>query len=119
MTAGGIDVPTSSIGMLSVAANIAFTKAATVTILLNGSDSSQILAGGPIDLGGSTLNLVPDNDPAPGTPFTLLATTDSHPIKNTFAGLDEGTIFNQGGFQFLITYMGGKSGNSVVLTRIA
>ena len=119
VTAGGIDVPTSSIGMLSVAANIAFTKAATVTILLNGSDSSQILAGGPIDLGGSTLNLVPDNDPAPGTPFTLLATTDSHPIKNTFAGLDEGTIFNQGGFQFLITYMGGKSGNSVVLTRIA
>jgi hypothetical protein len=76
------------------------------------------MAGGPIDLGGSTLNLVFDSDPTMGIPFTLFATTDPSPIKNTFAGLAEGAIFDQGGFQFQITYMGGNTGNSVVLTRV-
>ena len=118
-TAGTLELPTSSTGILTVAENISFTDAATVVIHFNGTDSSQMMGGGPIDLGGSALSLVFDSDPALGSPFTLLATADPGPIQSTFAGLDEGAIFMQGGFQFQITYMGGNQGNSVVVTRVA
>jgi hypothetical protein len=116
---GAVEIPTASTGVLSIAGSVTFTATATEIIHLDGTESSQIMAGGPIDLGGSTLNLIFDSDPTIGIPVTILATTDPSPIKNTFAGLDEGAIFEQGGFQFQITYMGGAGGNSVVLTRLA
>ncbi len=34
-------------------------------------------------------------------------------------GLDEGTIFTQGGCQFQITYQGGTGGDGLVLTRVS
>jgi hypothetical protein len=118
MTAGTLALPTASVGALNVTGNVTFTDAATLSVLLDGSDSSQIVAGGPIDLGGSTLNLAFGAEPPVGSTFTLLATSDPGPILNIFAGLDEGAIFDQGGFQFQITYQGGPGSNSVVLTRL-
>jgi hypothetical protein len=41
------------------------------------------------------------------------------PNVAAFAGLDEGASFDQGGFTFQITYHGGPSNNSVVLTRVS
>jgi hypothetical protein len=54
-----------------------------------------------------------------GAEFTLLATADPGGIGGTFAGLPEGAVFTQGGYQFQITYQGGSAANSVVLTRLA
>jgi hypothetical protein len=53
-----------------------------------------------------------------GDSFTLLS-SDFGPIFGTFAGLPEGATFTQGRFLFQITYQGGPSGRSVVLTRLA
>jgi hypothetical protein len=93
--------------------------AATFSALLDGTNASQLLAGGPVDLGGSTLSLVFGAAPPVGASFTVLATSDPGPLANTFAGLPEGAAFSQGGYQFQITYQGGAGGNSVVLTRTA
>jgi hypothetical protein len=77
------------------------------------------VAGGPLDLGGSTLTLALGFTPQVGDSFTLLTTSDGSPIIGTFAGLDEGATFMQGGLTFQITYQAGPGGNSVVLTCVA
>jgi hypothetical protein len=119
---GTVAPGTTAPGVLTVAGAVAFTPLTTFSVLINGNDPglgySQLQAGGPIDLGGSTLKLVLGFAPEVGSTFTLL-TSDAGPISGTFAGLDEGAIFTQDGFQFQITYQGGPNGNSVVLTRVA
>ena len=54
-----------------------------------------------------------------GSRFEILTNTGAAPITGTFAGLAEGAVFTQGGYQFQITYQGGTGGDSVVLTRLA
>jgi hypothetical protein len=51
---------------------------------------------GPINLGGSTLNLTLGLAPQVGDTFTLLSSA-AGPISGTFAGLAEGATFTQGG----------------------
>ena len=51
--------------------------------------------------------------------FTLVATADPGGVVGTFAGLPEGAVFPQGGYQFQITYQGGSGATSVLLTRLA
>jgi hypothetical protein len=107
-------------GLVNVAGSITFANSATFTATLNGTDPgsySQVSGSGPVDLGGSTLNLSLGFDPQVGDALTLLS-SDFGPIIGTFAGLDEGATFMQGGFRFQITYRGGASSNSVVLTRM-
>jgi hypothetical protein len=119
---GTVALGTTDPGVLAVAGAVAFDPLTTFSALLNGPDAgsgySQLLAGGPLDLGGSALSLVLGFAPPAGAEFTLLATADPGGIVGTFAGLPEGAVFTQGGYQFQISYQGGSGANSVVLTRL-
>ncbi len=114
--APGTDAP----GVLRVAGTVAFNPLTTFSVLLDGTHAgrgySQLRAAGPVNLGGSTLQLVPGFEPPLSRALKIL--TAAGGIQGTFAGLPEGAIFDQGGFQFQITYHGGAHGRSVVLTRI-
>ena len=115
--AGGMAV---SPGALTVAGGMVLSDSATFSATLNGTDAdcySHVTASGPVDLGGSTLNLTLGFTPELGDAFTLV-TSDAGPITGTFAGLAEGATFTQDGMLFQITYQGGPNGNSVVLTRV-
>src|SRR5262249_15560069 len=117
--AGGMVAPAP--GLVTVAGGVALASSATFTATLNGTDPgsyTQVSASGPINLGGSTLNLSLGFAPQVGDAFTLLSSA-SGPISGTFAGLDEGATFTQDGSVFQITYQGGPGGQSVVLTRLA
>jgi hypothetical protein len=118
--AGGTVAPAP--GLLTIAGSLALSAATTFSATLNGTDPasySQVVASGPIDLGGSTLSLSLGFTPQVGDSFTLLTSGDGSPISGTFAGLDEGATFMQDGLTFQITYQGGPGGNSVVLTRLS
>lgn len=109
-------------GILSVSGAVTFFASTTFTVLLDGptagTEYAQLLAGGPINLSGSTLSLLLRHEPLVESSFILM-TSDFGPIAGTFAGLADGAIFTQDGFQFQITYQGGPGGNSVVVTRVA
>jgi hypothetical protein len=108
-------------GVVTIAGGVVFSGASTFSVTLTGSDPasfSQLAANGPIDLGGTTLSLVFAFEPPLGSSFEILTNTGSGPIIGTFTGLDEGTVFTQGGYQFQITYLGGTGGASAVLTRL-
>jgi hypothetical protein len=118
--AGGTVAPAP--GLLTIAGSLALSGATTFSATLNGTDPasySQVVASGPIDLGGSTLSLSLGFTPQVGDSFTLLTSGDGSPITGTFAGLDEGATLMQDGILFQITYHGGSGGNSVVLTRLS
>jgi hypothetical protein len=103
-----------------VAGGVVLSDSATFSATLNGTEPdsySYVTASGPIDLGGSTLSLSLGFMPELGGSFELI-TSDAGPILGTFAGLDEGAVFEQDGLLFQITYQGGPDGNSVVLTRV-
>jgi hypothetical protein len=109
-------------GVLSVADGVVLSASVTFRATLNGTDPgsySQLVAAGPINLGGSTLSLVLGFTSPVGASFTLLTTADPSPVAGTFAGLAEGAVFTQDNLLFQITYVGGADGNSVVLTRLA
>jgi hypothetical protein len=110
-------------GILTVAGAVSFDSLTTFDAVLTSTDPdggySQLVAGGPVDLGGSTLMLALGFTPQVGDSFTLLTTSDAKGISGTFAGLGEGATFTQGGFTFQITYQGGPDGKSVVVTRLA
>ncbi len=114
--APGTDTP----GVLRVAGAVAFNPLTTFSVLLDGPHAgrgySQLWAAGPINLGGSVLQLVPGLEPPLGRTFKILTAMGG--VQGTFAGLPEGAVFDQGGFQFQITYHGGAHGRDVVLTRI-
>jgi hypothetical protein len=110
-------------GILTVAGAVRFNSLTTFKAVLNSADPqggySQLVAGGPVDLGGSTLSLALGFTPLVGDSFTLVTTSAPNGIRGTFAGLHEGAIFTQGGFTFRIRYQRGHDGKSVVITRVA
>jgi hypothetical protein len=119
VTFGGTVAPAP--GALTVAGGLALAGSATFCASLGGAGPDgypQVLAGGPLSLGGSTLKLVLNFTPDVGDAFTLLSLAGSDPLPDTFAGLDEGAVFCVGGLDFQITYQGGPNGNSVVVTRV-
>jgi hypothetical protein len=116
---GGTLAP--SPGILSVAGSVTLFASTTFSVTLNGIDPgsySQVSASGPVNLGGSTLELTLGFAPQVGDAFTLLSSAFG-PITGTFAGLEEGATFMQDGILFQITYQGGPDSQSVVLTRLA
>jgi sugar lactone lactonase YvrE len=124
MASGGTVAPGgTSPGVLTISGAVAFNATSTFSILVNGTsagtDYSQLQAGGPIVLGGSTLSLNLGFTPPVGSSFEILTNTGATPIPDTFAGLAEGAVFSQGSSQFQITYQGGTGGDSVVLTCVA
>jgi hypothetical protein len=121
---GGTVAPgTEAPGLLNVAGQVAFNPLTTFRVLLDGthpgSGYSQLRAAGPVNLGGSTLQLVPGFEPPVGHAFKILTTADRAVIESTFAGLPEAALFSQDGYQFQITYHGGKNGTSVIVIRLA
>jgi hypothetical protein len=54
-----------------------------------------------------------------GSSFEILTNAGSAPVNGTFPGLNEGSVFNVGNYQFQITYQGGSNGHSVVITRLS
>jgi hypothetical protein len=101
----------------------AFNAATTLSILINGREAStgysQLAVAGLTDLGGSTLSLNLGFEPPAASSFEIVTNTSSLPISGMFSGLNEGAVFNQGGYGFRVTYQGGSGGSSVVLTRLA
>jgi hypothetical protein len=120
---GSVTPGTIDPGTLYVSGAVSMFSATTFNVRLNGlapgREYSQLISNGRIYLGSSTLSLVLGFEPPVGSAFALLTTADSGGIFGTFAGLPEGAMFSQGGNQFQITYQGGDSGTSVVLTRLA
>jgi hypothetical protein len=110
------------LGLVTIAGGVVLTDSTTFSATLNGTDPgsySQLTIGGPIDLGGSTLNVNLGFEPPVGSTFEIFTNTGSAPITGTFNGLAEGAIFAQGGYQFQITYQGGSGADSIVLMRLA
>jgi hypothetical protein len=118
--AGGRVSP--DLGMVTIAGGVVLTGSITFSATLNGTDPgtySQLTVGGPIDLGGSTLNVNLGFEPPVGSTFEIVTNTGSAPITGTFNGLAEGAIFTEGSYQFQITYQGGTGDDSIVLMRLA
>jgi hypothetical protein len=113
----------NSPGILTVSGSVVLNAATTLRLAINditaGSGYAQLVVGGGINLGGSALSLAFGFEPSVGSSFEVVSNTGTGPINGTFAGLGEGAVFSQGGYQFQITYHGGTNGNSVVLTRVA
>jgi hypothetical protein len=110
-------------GALSLAGPATFFSSTTLRVVCNGltpgSGYAQLQASGPITLGDAVLNLVLGFVPPVGSSFEILTNAGSGPINGTFAGLNEGSVFSVGNYQLQITYQGGSSGNSVLITRLS
>jgi hypothetical protein len=119
----GILAPGTATGpaILSAMGAVDLFSSTTLRLRLDGPtpgrEYSQLQATGPVSLFNPALSLILSFEPDVGTSFEIL-TSAAGPIVGTFDGLPEGAIFDQGGFQFQITYQGGLAGNSVVVTRI-
>ncbi len=96
-------------------------------VVLNGTNAgsgssgySQLLAGGAIGLNGVNLvaSLGTGFVPPLGSTYTILDNTGTSPISGTFNGQAEGSILQISGTPFKISYVGGTSKNSVVLTAM-
>jgi hypothetical protein len=121
VSGGSVTPGTANPGVLTVTGPTSFNPLTTLTVQLNGTDPGtgySQLAGGPLDLGGSTLNLALGFEPPVGSTFEIVTTADPNGITGAFNGLPEGAIFTQAGYQFQITYQGGDSGTSIVLTTL-
>jgi hypothetical protein len=80
-----------------------------------GSQYDQLAVTGSVNVTGATLDLLRSFNPGLGATFEIVTNDGSDPVGGFFAGLPEGTIFDQGNRQFQITYQGG-TGNDIVLT---
>ena len=106
-------------GSLSLDANSTF-----VTELDGGSPGNgvsgydQVVASGPVALGGATLNatLASGYIPTVGAQYTIVSNT-SGSLSGTFAGLAQGATDVISGYSFSVSYTGG-SGENVVLTAL-
>ena len=81
---------------------------------------SQTQVNGVISLDNSILNLTlgPDFTASVPTVFTIIDNTGSQPVTGTFSGLAQGSTLLISGVTFAVSYDGGPSSNSVVLTEL-
>jgi fibronectin-binding autotransporter adhesin len=97
--------------------NAATTVRASISGTASGPRSSQLIVNGPVDLGGSALDLdvFPlSTSPVAGDAITILRNDDTDLVVGMFANLPEGAVTNVNGIVFRITYAGGD-GNDVAL----
>lgn len=118
---GGTLAPGASPGILSTTGTLDLAGGATFSLELNGTTAGtgydQMIVGGDISLGGSTLSLSLGFAPNDGDMFTILLNNGTNPIGGTFTGLANGAEFTIGAESFSISYVGGD-GNDVVLTAV-
>ena len=105
-------------GTPSTTANLTQTSAASFQVRLNGSTVGsgydQLNAGGNVTLAG-TLDLVCGSNLTPGTVFTILNKTSAGAISGTFLGRPQGSIWQEDGYTWILSYTGG-TGNDVTVT---
>jgi hypothetical protein len=120
------DLTLSPASILTVKGNFTQTSTGTLTIQIGGAASAPtfgqlISTTGSVTLGG-TLQVTSSVLPAVGSSLEILKNQGHAAIKDTFAGLAEGSTFTvKNGtttMTFRITYVGG-GGNNVVITRIS
>ncbi len=92
----------------------------TLALELN-SDTAydQVAASGAVSLNGANLQVALGYTPSIGQQFTLIQNTSGAAVSGTFNGLPEGSLLVVGDVAFRISYVGGSSGQDVVLTRVA
>ena len=88
---------------------------AWTTVRATTSGTPQLIAGGALDLGNATLDLVIDSSVSRlfGRTFELVRKTSAGPIKGTFARAGHGALLLN---RFVVSYHGGD-GNDVTLTE--
>jgi autotransporter-associated beta strand protein len=79
-----------------------------------GAQYDQLAVAGSVTLGG-LLDLVAGPGLAAGTSFRVLHKTSAGAISGIFTGKPEGSVFNEDGYTWIISYLGG-GGNDVTLT---
>jgi hypothetical protein len=108
-------------GSLTLDSNSTFAAELDGTAPGNGTTGfDQVVASGPVDLGGATLSATIGGGyiPTSGDQLTIIQNNSGSPITATFANLLEGGEVNISGSGFRITYLGGAAGDSVVLTAV-
>jgi len=112
----------SNIAVSSSGSISARGAAATSGSLTLGSTASfkfrpggTLSVSGAIQLSGSLILDVP-RGLLLGTSYTILENSGTGPISGGFAGLAEGAVFSQAGYDWSISYAGGPQGKSIVLT---
>ncbi len=106
-------------GVLSIGTGgLTLAPGASLDVDIGGTaagEYDQLVVGGPVDLGGATLNVSFGFTTAASDSFRLIENTGGNSIVGTFAGLPEGATFDAGTRVYQITYTGG-SGDDVVIT---
>ena len=113
---GGKVSPSGTSVTLTVAGNVTFNQAATLEIR-RGSSLTALKANGTVNLGGSTLTILPSFSVPANTTSVIIDNDGSEPVNGTFAGLAEGALITTGTHQFQLSYIGG-TGNDVTLTLL-
>src|SRR5262249_736208 len=103
------------VAIITAEGNLSMNSSSTfVADLISTGSFDRIAVTGTVDLGSSTLSVVPHFTPSPGDTFNIVSNDGGSAVTGTFNGLPEGASFSAGGFTFGITYVGG-SGNDVNL----
>ena len=85
-----------------------------------GTGYSQLVASGAQSTSAARcFNCRSTTRPTPGDQLTIIKNNSGLPIAGKFAGLAEGGIFTISGAMFQVSYVGGTSGQDVVLTNVA
>ena len=100
---------TSTSGTLSIVGALTHNGAISL------SNDASIAVSGSVTLAG-TLDFTPAAGIASGTTFTILSKTSAGAVSGTFTDKPEGATFAAGGYNWLITYVGGD-GNDITLTN--
>ncbi len=81
----------------------------------------QWIINGTVTLGNATLSASKGllYSPSVGDVITIIDNDLSDPVIGTFAGLNEGSIFTFGGYNWVISYVGGAGGNNVTLSVVS
>ena len=104
------------IGTLRLA-SLTLKSDATYQAELNlGTGVGDSVVAKTVTLNNPKLQLIPTAGTLPmGTSYTIINNTGGTPINGTFQGLPEMSLISAGGYDFRITYKGGKTGADVVL----
>jgi autotransporter-associated beta strand protein len=96
------------------------TGAPTFVLQLNGATAGsgydQLSTAGTVNLTGAALSTTVGFTPTNGEVFTIINNTGGNAVTGTFSGMAEGATVSLGGFNFIISYVGGL-GHSVTLTQ--
>ncbi|OQB84738.1 MAG: Autotransporter-associated beta strand repeat protein [Planctomycetes bacterium ADurb.Bin126] len=89
-------------------------------VQLNPVEWDLLTVGESVILNDPILNLLdlPSLSHYQGSQYMILQNNSTDPITGTFLNLPEGALFEAGGNQFAITYIGGEGNNDVVLTSV-